>query len=200
MSRWYYTFSLLPFILTSPCRANCLTDVVAVKSAVEATKSYREIQSIRDKDGTIKTLVLDFKGEDKLRFSYYEIWGDIRVGVIVGSRLWDRGNDGKLTENTTSSESGIAHGMIKGKRFNIDTDVRKIKCSTEKDDFGEKVEKFVWTQKERSFSIDFTLWSDKKSHLPVRETWNYKGRPDIADSKATILFLFSNALTITEPD
>jgi hypothetical protein len=190
---------ILAIFSALPAQADCLTDAAAVEAAIAASMGYREIQIINDKDGTIKTFVLDFNGKDKVRLSDYNLAGSVGLSVFIGNRYWDRDKNGKFMENRTSSAAGIAQGMI-NRKTKIKPTNGKVKCSIEMGDFGENLEKFKWTQKANSFSIDYQLWTDVNSHLPVRQTWDYKGRPDVADSKANIIFQFSNDLSIAEPN
>ena len=192
--------ALFFLLIASPAQADCLADVAAVKSVIANSRGYREIQSIRDRDGTIKTYVLDFKDKDKFRLATYDLSGAVGLGVFIGNRYWDRNLNGKWQENLTSSAAGIARGMITGKKIRIEPKNSEIHCSSETGDFGVKLEKFQWSQKEKSFSIDYQLWSDAASHIPVRGTWVYKGRPNIADSQANSIFLFSEDITIDQPN
>ena len=191
---------LILFAASTPAFANCNSDAAAVETAVASADGYRELQSITDKDGKIKTFVLDFKNKDRMRLSQLDLSGEAGVGVFIGNRFWDRDRSGKFIENTSSSAVGIAQGMIKGKRFRIGSKNSEVRCSIVSGDFGAQLEKFDWTQKEKSFSITYQVWAGIDSHLPVRSTWDYKGRPDIADSMANSLFLFSDAFTIAEPN
>lgn len=188
------------FLMLSPHSfADCNSDAESIKSAISKVGVYRQIQNIRDQDGAIKTFIYDTNDIDRARALNLGSSGRAGIFVIVGSRMWNSDKLGQYVENTTSSEASIARGVLQSKKFKIDITNGEIQCSNETAEFGQVYEKLAWTVKEKADTIKYELWADPQSHLPLRQTWDYKGIVSIADSKAVIIYIYSNELSISQP-